>query len=110
MNDVIAAIATAKAPSAIGIIRLSGEGCAQVAQQVFTLKSGKPLAEAPVRKLLLGTALRSTAQLHGRGYRGAAVSWLSGTFGFSARGTVCRRRKAGEGRRIYQTSLPERAA
>lgn len=55
MNDVIAAIATAKAPSAIGIIRLSGEGCAQVAQQVFTLKSGRPLAEAPQRKLLLGT-------------------------------------------------------
>ena len=29
MGDVIAAVATGKVPCAIGILRLSGEGCAQ---------------------------------------------------------------------------------
>ena len=55
MRDVIAAVATGKVPSAIGILRLSGEGCADVAQRVFSLDSGIGLAEAPSRKLLLGT-------------------------------------------------------
>ena len=40
--------------SAIGILRLSGSGCAQVAGQVFRPKSGRPLEEAPNRKLVLG--------------------------------------------------------
>ena len=54
-SDVIAAIATGKAPCAIGIVRLSGAGCAAVAERVFTLDSGMPLSNAPNRKLLLGT-------------------------------------------------------
>lgn len=55
MSDVIAAIATGKAPCAIGILRLSGSGCAEVAGRVFTLRGGLPLAQAPNRKLMLGT-------------------------------------------------------
>ena len=55
MSDVIAAIATGKQPCAVGILRLSGDGCAQVAGSVFRLQSGKPLAEAPDRTLSLGT-------------------------------------------------------
>ena len=55
MNDVIAAIATGKVPCAIGILRLSGCGCAQIAGQVFTPDNGKPLWEAPAHKLVLGT-------------------------------------------------------
>ena len=39
-SDVIAAVATGTAPSAIGILRLSGAGCAEVAGKIFTLKSG----------------------------------------------------------------------
>lgn len=62
MADTIAAIAAGKIPCAIGIIRLSGEDCAQIAQQVFTLQAGIPLSQAPNRKLMLGT-LRD---LHGR--------------------------------------------
>ena len=54
MSDVIAAIATGKAPCAIGILRLSGDGCAEVAGRVFTLRSGLPIAQAPNRKLMLG--------------------------------------------------------
>ena len=55
MSQVIAAVSTGHQVSAIGILRLSGEGCAQVAERVFTLSCGKPLSEAPNRKLMLGT-------------------------------------------------------
>ena len=55
MSDVIAAVSTGNQISAIGIIRLSGDGCAQVAQQVFTLPNGTPLSQAPSRKLMLGS-------------------------------------------------------
>ncbi len=55
MSDIIAAVSTGLSVSAIGIIRLSGDGCAQVAGQVFTLNNGCPLQDAPNRKLMLGT-------------------------------------------------------
>ena len=55
MSDVIAAVSTGKQPCAIGVLRLSGEGCAEIAGKVFHLKNGKPLSEAPDRKLMLGT-------------------------------------------------------
>lgn len=54
MADVIAAVSTGNQISAIGIIRLSGEGCAQVADRIFKRKNGAPLADAPARKLVLG--------------------------------------------------------
>ena len=54
MSDIIAAVSTGNQICAIGIIRLSGEGCARVAGKVFTLNNGKPLWEAPDRKLMLG--------------------------------------------------------
>ena len=55
MSHVIAAVSTGNQISAIGILRLTGEGCAEVAGKVFKLASGMPLAEAPNRKLMLGT-------------------------------------------------------
>ncbi len=55
MSHVIAAVSTGNQISAIGILRLTGEGCAQVVGQVFTLQNGQPLWEAPNRKLMLGT-------------------------------------------------------
>ncbi len=55
MEDIIAAIATGKVPCAIGILRLSGAGCARLAGQLFTPDNGKPLEDAPNRKLILGT-------------------------------------------------------
>lgn len=55
MSDVIAAVSTGNQISAIGILRLTGEGCAEVAGKVFTLNNGTPLWEAPNRKLMLGT-------------------------------------------------------
>lgn len=55
MTDIIAAISTGRQPCAIGILRLSGEGCAAVAEAVFSPRNGKPLSEAPNRTLVLGT-------------------------------------------------------
>ena len=54
MSHVIAAISTGLSVSAIGILRLTGDGCAEVAGKVFTLNNGKPLKDAPNRKLMLG--------------------------------------------------------
>ena len=54
MSHVIAAVSTGSQISAIGILRLSGDGCAQVGGKVFTPNNGKPLAEAPNRKLTMG--------------------------------------------------------
>ena len=55
MSHVIAAVSTGLAVSAIGILRLTGDGCAQVAGKVFTPSNNRPLADAPNRKLILGT-------------------------------------------------------
>ena len=55
MSHVIAAVSTGLSVSAIGIIRLSGDGCAEVAGKVFTLNNQKPLSEAPDKKLVLGS-------------------------------------------------------
>ena len=55
MSDIIAAVSTGMSVSAIGIIRLTGDGCACVADRVFTLNNGQSLEDAPNRKLMLGT-------------------------------------------------------
>ncbi len=57
MSHVIAAVSTGNQVSAIGIIRLSGAGCGQVAGKVFQSKNGKPLQEQENRKLVLGNLL-----------------------------------------------------
>ena len=54
MSHVIAAISTGMTVSAIGILRLTGDGCAQVAGKVFKLSNGAALENAPNRKLVLG--------------------------------------------------------
>lgn len=54
MAHVIAAVSTGSQVSAIGILRLSGDGCAQVAGKVFSRKNGEPLQDAPCHKLVLG--------------------------------------------------------
>lgn len=54
MSHAIAAVSTGSQISAIGIIRLSGDGCAEIGNKVFTLNNKKALSEAPERKLMLG--------------------------------------------------------
>ena len=55
MSEIIAAIATGRQPCAIGVLRLSGDGCAETAGRIFSCRSGKPLAQAPDKKLVWGT-------------------------------------------------------
>ena len=57
MSHVIAAVSTGNQISAIGILRLSGDGCAEIAEKVFTLNNKIPLSQAPNRKLMLGSLL-----------------------------------------------------
>lgn len=54
MSHVIAAVSTGNQISAIGILRLSGDSCAQIAGKVFTLLNNRKLSDAPDRKLILG--------------------------------------------------------
>ena len=54
MSDIIAAVSTGNQISAIGIIRLSGKGCIELAGKVFETAGGKPLEQIPDRKLVLG--------------------------------------------------------
>ena len=54
MSHTIAAVSTGNVISAIGIIRLTGDDCAHIGGKVFNCKNGKPLNEAPNRKLILG--------------------------------------------------------
>lgn len=54
MSHTIAAVSTGNQISAIGILRLSGDDCISVADRVFARANGKPLAQAPERKLVLG--------------------------------------------------------
>ena len=55
MSHVIAAVSTSLAVSAIGIIRLTGDGCVEVAEKVFSPSSKTSLSNAEDRKLILGT-------------------------------------------------------
>ena len=54
MSYTIAAVSTGNTVSAIGIIRLTGDDCIAVAEQIFTPLGGAPLSAAPDRKMLLG--------------------------------------------------------
>ena len=55
MSHTIAAVSTGNQISAIGIIRLTGDDCAKIAGSVFTPGNGRPLEDAPNRKLILGS-------------------------------------------------------
>ena len=57
MSQPIAAIATPLIPSAIGIVRLSGDGAVEAAAAVFRPAGGRSLAECESRKLIYGTLL-----------------------------------------------------
>ena len=67
--NCIAAIATPLAPSAIGILRLSGEHAAALADRVFHPASGRPLGEQPPRTMVYGAAENGEGDLldHGLG-------------------------------------------
>lgn len=55
MSDTIAAVATARGPGAIGILRLSGAGAIAAASAVFTPQGSAALADCGDRRLVYGT-------------------------------------------------------
>ena len=62
MSDTIAAIATARAPSAIGILRLTGTDTVQILDKVFRPK-GRSMSLRPDRVMVLGDVLDRTGQV-----------------------------------------------
>ena len=120
MSDVIAAIATGSVVSAIGILRLSGSGCGEVAGRVFRPHGGYSLAQAPDRKLVLGTLTDSRGRVldeclgvYTRGpnsYTGEDTVELQchGSPAVLAGGPVPSRRPARPPGGIYQAGLSER--
>ena len=65
--DVIAAVATGSAVTAIGIVRVSGEGCAALCERVFRAANGKPLADQPPRRMVFGEMLDREGRVIDRG-------------------------------------------
>lgn len=55
MSHTIAAVSTGMTVSAIGIIRMTGDNCGEIAGKVFTANNGKTLSDAPNRQLILGS-------------------------------------------------------
>ena len=84
MSHVIAAVSTGNQLSAIGILRLSGDGCAEIAGKVFTLNSGLPLQDAPNRKLMLGTL----HDKHGRAIDACMAVYTRGPRSYTGEDTV----------------------
>lgn len=60
--DVIAAVSTANALSAIGIVRVSGEGCFALCDKVFRPANGRPFSAARPREMTLGRLLDREGQ------------------------------------------------
>ena len=84
MSHTIAAVSTGNQVSAIGIIRMTGDDCIAVADQVFTLHNKKKLSEISDRKLLLG-------QLHdkqGRAIDSCCVVVSRGPHSYTGEDTV----------------------
>ena len=65
--DIIAAIATGHSPTAIGIIRVSGEGCFALCDQVFRAANGRPFPEQPSHKMVFGEMLDAESRVVDRG-------------------------------------------
>ena len=65
--DLIAAIATGSAATAIGIVRVSGAGCFAACDRVFRPRNGRPFADQPSHRLMFGEMLDSTGAVIDRG-------------------------------------------
>ncbi|MDY3281140.1 tRNA uridine-5-carboxymethylaminomethyl(34) synthesis GTPase MnmE [Dysosmobacter sp.] len=65
--DIIAAISTGQAATAIGIVRVSGDGCFALCDRLFRPLSGKPLSQHPARQMVYGDVLDANGALLDRG-------------------------------------------
>ena len=57
MSDLIAAIATGSTATAIGIVRVSGDGCFAACDRIFRPRNGVPFAQQPSHKMVFGEML-----------------------------------------------------
>ena len=65
--DVIAAIATGHSPTAIGIVRVSGEGCFALCDRVFRAANGSSFTQQEPRKMVFGEMLDAQGRVIDRG-------------------------------------------
>lgn len=65
--DTIAAIATGHSPTAIGIVRVSGEGCFALCGKVFRPANGRPFSDQSPRKMVFGEMLDTQGRVIDRG-------------------------------------------
>ena len=63
MSDTIAAVATGRSPSAIGILRLSGPETFAALDAVFRARNGRPAAAQRPRSMVLGDLLDGTGRV-----------------------------------------------
>ena len=65
--DIIAAISTGTAATAIGIVRVSGEGCFALCDRVFRALNGKGFSTQEPRKMIYGDMLDEAGRVIDRG-------------------------------------------
>ena len=65
--DIIAAIATGCSPTAIGIVRVSGEGCFSLCDKVFRAANGRPFSVQPSHKMAFGEMLDAQGRVIDQG-------------------------------------------
>ena len=65
--DLIAAISTGMNPTAIGIVRVSGDGCRALCNKVFRPVDGTLLSDHAVRKMVYGDMLDAEGRVIDRG-------------------------------------------
>ena len=65
--DTIAAIATGHSPTAIGIVRVSGEGCFSLCDKVFRASNGRPFSAQTSHKMVFGEMLDGQGRVIDRG-------------------------------------------
>ena len=67
MSDLIAAIATGSTATAIGIVRVSGDGCFAACDRIFRPRNGKPFADQPSHKMVFVIWSLISANFRSRG-------------------------------------------
>ena len=56
--DIIAAISTGNAATAIGVVRITGDGCFDLCDRLFhPLQGDAPFSARPARKMIYGDVL-----------------------------------------------------
>ncbi len=65
--DIIAAIATGHSPTAIGIVRVSGEGCFACCDRVFRAFNGSPFSQQTPRSMVFGEMLDAQGRVIDQG-------------------------------------------